>query len=125
VRAVAASDAGPVGGEAAEVVGTGTGGVAVRWPPVGPVPRLLIVAPTPIGALDDRMRPHFAPEHRAQEVSRELAAAYRAVAAATGAAFFDAGTVVSVGSDGVHLDIAGQRVLGNALAEQVRAILED
>jgi lysophospholipase L1-like esterase len=49
VRAVAASDAGPVGGEAAEVVGTGTGGVAVRWPPVGPVPRLLIVAPTPIG----------------------------------------------------------------------------
>jgi lysophospholipase L1-like esterase len=125
VRAVAASDAGPVGGEAAEVVGTGTGGVAVRWPPVGPVPRLLIVAPTPIGALDDRMRPHFAPEHRAQEVSRELAAAYRAVAAATGAAFFDAGTVVSVGSDGVHLDIAGQRVLGNALAKQVRAILED
>jgi lysophospholipase L1-like esterase len=123
VRAVAASDAGPVGTHGAGAVDVPGGLASGSWPPVGPVPRLLIVAPAPIGALDDRMRPHFAPEERAREVSRGLATAYQAVAVETGADFFDAGTVVSVGSDGVHLDIAGQRALGAALAEQARAIL--
>lgn len=126
VRAVAASDAGPVGeaGPVEDVV-TGRNGkptFASSWPAVGPVPQLLIVAPAPIGTLDERMSPHFAPEARAREVSRGLAAAYRFLAAETGAAFFDAGTVVTAGSDGVHLDIAGQRAFGAALAEAVRAM---
>jgi lysophospholipase L1-like esterase len=135
VRAVAASDAGPVGeaglggGGERPTVTSSTAASAradaspASWPPVGPVPQLLIVAPAPIGTLDERMRPHFAPEARAREVSRGLAAAYRALTEETGAAFFDAGTVVGAGSDGVHLDIAGQRALGAALAEQVRGIM--
>lgn len=137
-RIVAASEAGPAsdtesavsnpgggGGVPASPARASAAGDARAWPPVGPAPRLLIVAPAPIGALDDCMYPHFAPEDRAREVSRGLPSAYRSVAEETGAAFFDAGTVVAVGSDGVHLDIAGQRVLGSALAEQVRAILVD
>jgi len=70
-RIVAAMDAGPVGVGTAES-GAGTDGPATAWPPVGPVLRLLILAPTPIGTLDDRMPPHFAPESRAREVPQGL-----------------------------------------------------
>ena len=41
----------------------------------------------------------------------------------TGCFHFDANRVVSVGSDGVHLEPAAHRTLGAALAQQVEAIL--
>jgi len=115
--AVAVSEAGP----GTEGIHDGAPGLA--WPPARSVPRLLIVAPAPIGDLDDDMRPHFAPQERATAVSRGLAGAYRQLAEQLGADFFDAVPVVEVGSDGVHLTVAGQRALGVALAEQVRELM--
>lgn len=54
-----------------------------------------------------------------------LAPAFRQVAADSGAAFFDAASV-AVGdaeSDGVHLDAANSRAIGEALAPVVARLL--
>ncbi len=56
-------------------------------------------------------------------MSRELAGVYRKLAEQLGAEFFDAAPVAEVGSDGVHLTVAGQRSLGVALAEKVRELM--
>ncbi len=51
------------------------------------------------------------------EKSSALPAAYRAVAESRGCGFFDAGAVVNPGAaDGVHLDLEGHGLLGEALA---------
>jgi lysophospholipase L1-like esterase len=57
--------------------------------------------------------------------SGDFAANYRVVAAATGAAFFDAGSVATAttGGDGVHLDAANTRAIGEALAPVVQQML--
>ncbi|MFW5828493.1 MAG: SGNH/GDSL hydrolase family protein [Alkalispirochaeta sp.] len=117
VEAVAVSEAGPAPAGSRDVA------PASAWPPARSVPRLLIVAPAPIGDLNDDMRPHFAPQERATAVSRELAGVYRKLAEQLGAEFFDAAPVAEVGSDGVHLTVAGQRSLGVALAEKVRELM--
>jgi lysophospholipase L1-like esterase len=125
-EAVARSEAGPVADSnpGAAVAARGHAPAAgPTWPPVVPVPELLIVAPAPIGDLNDDMRPHFAPQERATTVSRGLAGAYRQLAEQLGAGFFDAGPVAEVGSDGVHLTVTGQRALGAALAEKVRELM--
>lgn len=58
------------------------------------------------------------------ERSKGVAAAYRKIAEAAGASFFDAGSVIQTdGSDGVHFAGETQRKLGEALAEQVRMTL--
>lgn len=126
-EAVAVSEAGPVN-DSGTTEGPGAAGghdvaSGPAWPPARSVPRLLIVAPAPIGDLNDDMRPHFAPQERATAVSRELAGVYRKLAEQLGAEFFDAAPVAEVGSDGVHLTVAGQRSLGVALAEQVRELM--
>ncbi|HET9018109.1 MAG TPA: hydrolase, partial [Acetobacteraceae bacterium] len=57
--------------------------------------------------------------------SRELPPFYEAAARAAGAAFLDAGTVISTdGADGVHLSADMQRRLGLAIAEAVRPLLD-
>lgn len=86
-------------------------------------PEVLLVAPPPMG-----------PQTVFAEVfegdvgvarSEGLAPAYRAVAEAAGAGFFDAGSVIETdGSDGVHFTAETQRALGAAMAEQVRDALE-
>lgn len=56
--------------------------------------------------------------------SQRLADRYAPMAAMAGAAFCDAAAVVSPGiADGVHLDAAGQRLLGTRLATEVAALL--
>ena len=59
------------------------------------------------------------------EKSKELPQLYRGVAQLGGAAFFDAGTVISTdGADGLHLTGEAQKKLGTAVASKVKGILK-
>lgn len=56
--------------------------------------------------------------------SKKFAFYYRHVAQAQGAAFFDAATVAEPSPvDGVHMDAASHRALGEALAQEVRKLI--
>lgn len=95
------------------------GGVGTTYP----APRVLLVAP-PLPA--ERMPdPWFTLMFDgAREKLAAVRDAYRALAASTGAAFFDAGAVIpEVGADGLHLSEQNNAVLGRALAEEVRHLL--
>ncbi|WP_116081839.1 GDSL-type esterase/lipase family protein [Tropicimonas sp. IMCC34011] len=46
------------------------------------------------------------------------------IADRTGCFHFDCNSVASVGTDGIHLDVEGQRALGRALAPKVASILK-
>ena len=62
---------------------------------------------------------------RGNEASQKLAAAYSAVAAEMGCAFFDAATVArTTPLDGVHLDAENTRAIGAALAPIIRDLLK-
>ena len=79
-------------------------------------PALLVVAPPP----------HVGPRHPESRVaqSRRLAPLFRAEAEAAGAAFFDAGSVISASEvDGTHLDAEATAGLGRALAPLCREML--
>jgi lysophospholipase L1-like esterase len=96
---------------------------AIRRAPLeggGSAPGILLVAPPPL-------RPRNGTEEKfagAAAPSGELAARQRAVAAQKGCGFFDAGGVIETSAvDGVHLDSAAHRALGEALAPIVRALL--
>ena len=94
------------------VLGSGTG-------PGGKPPRLLIVAPFPLGE-GIRSSPFgeiFGYE-RGLEKSKLLASRYEAEAAALGAGFLDAGGIVTAHPlDSLHLSAASHRRLGLAMAE--------
>jgi lysophospholipase L1-like esterase len=97
---------------------------AIRAAPVEPgmpMPRILVVAPPAIGNPSGSSAPKFA---GGQRKSIGLADAYRTVCADAGCDFFDAGSVVSSSKvDGVHLDLDQHLVLGKALAELVKVLL--
>ena len=58
------------------------------------------------------------------EKSKKLGKEYKRVAEDRGVAFLDAGTVIASSPvDGIHLDKAGQRKLGEAIAAMVPGIL--
>jgi lysophospholipase L1-like esterase len=82
--------------------------------------KLLLVAPAPIecvGWLADVFEGGEGP-------SRLLGKYYAAQAAAFGAGFLDAGTVVRVSPiDGIHLDERAQDALGRSIASAVRSLL--
>lgn len=84
------------------------------------VPRILVVAPPHVRA--GRLgRPA---QNRSVAESEALAGLYAEVATATGCSFFDAALVVQASSvDGVHLDAAATRRLGEALSDPVRELL--
>lgn len=87
--------------------------------PRGGVPRIVLVAPPTLGALKGMMTLFFG---GAEATSHELARQYAIVAEACGARFLDASRVVQAsGADGVHLDADGQRKLGVAIAELIKA----
>jgi lysophospholipase L1-like esterase len=94
------------------------GGVGTTYP----APKVLVVAPPPLADIPD---PWFAMGYEGgREKSARLAEVYRAMAAFTGASFFDAGSVISTdGVDGVHLTAQNNRDLGEALAPVVRDLL--
>jgi lysophospholipase L1-like esterase len=85
-------------------------------------PQVLLIAPAPLEP------PGSIPESSglaaAVDESRRLGPLYREVAANADVAFLDAGEVATVTPlDGIHLDAAGHRALGLAVAEVVRQIL--
>lgn len=86
--------------------------------PDGATPRLIVMAPAPIkevGFLGEIFAGGAAK-------SRELAARYRQVAEAQGAAFVEAGAIIQVSPvDGVHFEADQHRRLGEHLVGVVRA----
>jgi len=87
-----------------------------------PAPKVLVLCPPPLGPL--------APQSFADmfaggiEKSKELPPYYRAIATAAKAEFLDLGQLTSTdGMDGVHLTAAGQRTIGEGVAERVKKIL--
>jgi len=90
--------------------------------PDGGSPRVLLVAPPPLGELTASSEVWGFGEARAK--SERFAAQYRTVAEHKGVAFLDAGPVAAVDlADGVHLTAAGHAALGRAIAGAVREIL--
>lgn len=85
------------------------------------VPQILIVAPPHCVRLDSGEAPMSG---RELAVSQEFSPAYAQIAAETGCGFFDAATVARPsGLDGVHLDAANTRAIGDALVDIVRQML--
>ena len=85
-------------------------------------PKVLMVCIAPLVKADafaQIIDPH------AVEISRKLAPFYKACAGECGAAFFDAGTVVTSCSpaDGIHWEAEDHRRFGKAMAAEVKALL--
>ena len=101
-------------------IGACAGGVGTSYP----APRVLLVCP-PVPAVSPD--PWFgAIFDGSREKVLALPPLYRAVAAFSGAAFLDAGQVITTdGVDGVHLTEANNADLGAAIAEAVRALLAE
>jgi lysophospholipase L1-like esterase len=88
-----------------------------------PPPQVLIVAPPAVEALGPTAAfPLLSP--RSSE-GANLATAYAIVATSTGASFFDSAPIASArgGGDGVHLDAANTRAIGEGLAPVVAGLL--
>ncbi|MCU0504641.1 MAG: SGNH/GDSL hydrolase family protein [Chloroflexi bacterium] len=98
--------------------------LASRSGRAGGPPRVLLVSPPRLGAATDMsMLWGFG---AARESSAGLGPLYRTAAGALGCAFLDADPLVTMDpADGVHLDAGGHAVLGAAIAEAVRTLLDD
>ena len=88
-----------------------------------PAPQILIVSPP---AVSRTTNAEFAEMFSGgDEASKRLSAQYVALADEAGCGFFDAGAVAETSPlDGVHLDAANTRKIGEALAPLVRVMLE-
>ena len=86
-------------------------------------PEILLVAPPTVVPTDNA---EFREIYTGGEASsKRLAGLYEALADEAGCGFLDAGTVASAASiDGVHLDAANTRKIGEALAPVVRMMLQ-
>lgn len=90
-------------------------------PDAGP-PRVLLVAPPPLG--EGSAASEVWGFGSAREASRSFGRLYRTVAELKGVAFLDAGPVAEVDpADGVHLTPAGQAALGRTVATAVQGLL--
>jgi lysophospholipase L1-like esterase len=88
--------------------------------PGGKAPEVLVVVPPPVGRLTDAAQMF----RGAEEKSRDFSEQYRRVARQRGCALLDAGrVVVSSDEDGIHLEAAGHRKLGEAVAARTREML--
>lgn len=89
--------------------------------PDGGAPRVLLVAPPPLGELTAYSEVWGFEEARAK--AAQFPRLYATVAEMKGAAFFDAGSVVTPDpADGVHLTAEAQTALGRAIAARVREL---
>lgn len=89
--------------------------------PGGTAPKLLLIAPPPLGSLNPEMALFYS---GGQTTSRGLSTTYATTAERFGISFLDAGQVTKVSAvDGVHLDPEGQRALGQAVADKVMPLL--
>ena len=88
-------------------------------------PQVMLISPPPLG---DAIDPAAAEDFRgSDEKITVLPDVYARIAEAAGAHFFDAASVVEkdeVGTDGIHLLVQGNRDLGEAVAAEIREILE-
>ncbi|MFC3205143.1 SGNH/GDSL hydrolase family protein [Aquamicrobium soli] len=93
------------------------------YPGGGHASDILLVAPPPIVATENA---EFTELFAGGEASSQrLAGLYEEVADETGCGFFDAGKVAqATPRDGVHLDVANTRKIGEALAPVVRLMLQ-
>ncbi|MCW8908567.1 MAG: SGNH/GDSL hydrolase family protein [Sedimenticola sp.] len=94
---------------------------SIRQAPIEPgmpIPEILLVAPPRITAPKGVIAPKFeGAEHRCPGLSEAL----EAVAEALSTGFFDANRVIASSSvDGIHLEEASHRILGEALAEELQ-----
>lgn len=89
--------------------------------PAGASPRILLLAPPPLGRLSGRMRHNFSPASIAESLN--LAEHYRLLAEETGCSFLDMGSVTQMDpdGDGVHLSRAGHA----AIAERLKRFFQD
>src|SRR5262249_31835989 len=97
---------------------------AIRHAPIEPgmpVPKILVIAPPPIG---NPKGPIAAKFRGGEEKCRGLAEAYKQICSELSCGFFDAGTVISSSTiDGVHLDADQHIRLGQALDDIVASII--
>lgn len=90
---------------------------------VYPAPRVLLVAPPPLGE-PTVLAETF--DDMSVERSEQLAAVYNLVAEQMGVAFFDAGEVIETdGVDAVHFSAETHQTLGEALAEEIQALMSE
>lgn len=88
-----------------------------------PAPKVLLVSPPPMAK--QTVFSEVFEGDVGVERSKGLAPAYKAIADAAGAAFFDAGSVIQTdGVDAVHFTAPTQGKLGGAMAEEVRRALQ-
>ena len=90
------------------------------------VPQILLVSPPhAVETSNEIMQGYFGAADELMRESRDFSRHYRRHADETGVAFFDAATVAAADPlDGVHLDAANTRAIGEALAPVVRELLE-
>jgi lysophospholipase L1-like esterase len=89
--------------------------------PGGAPPAVLVVAPVPLATEPCPFPLKF---DGARERSLALAEGYRKVAAWLGVSFLDAGAhAICPSPDSIHLDAAGHRALGTAMAAAVRDLI--
>jgi lysophospholipase L1-like esterase len=120
------NDSAPCYGLTAGKIAMNCGGLirAVNASLAGPgatSPKMLLIAPPPLGSLSGVMSLFYA---GGQATSRGLAEAYRTIAGNFGVLFLDAGQVTKVSAvDGVHLDPEGQRALGLAVSKIIAPLM--
>ena len=111
--AVGASDiAAGVGALAELVLASGSG-------PAGGAPRVLLLGLPRLGRIDGRWDESFA---GAAEKAARLPAQLEAIASELGVGFLDLSTVACSDLDGVHLDEAAHRTIGESLARSLAAV---
>ena len=92
------------------------------WGAGMPKPEILIMSPPLIGETDDEYAAGMVELLRLE--SLKLADLYEALAEQTGCAFFDTAKVAKASRvDGVHLDAANSRAIGEAIAPLVKGLL--
>jgi lysophospholipase L1-like esterase len=91
--------------------------------PAGKAPRVLLVAPFPLGeGLASSPFAEMLGGRPEIEKSKLLGSRYEALAHALGIAFLDAGTLVKAHpKDSLHLTAEGQRFLGEGIARTIAA----
>lgn len=113
---VSASDIATSAGVLVEIIQKSAAGIA------GSAPRLLLVAPPPVGRLSEYAEMFDDAEGK----SRKFSEYYRLVAMEYGCAFLDAGAFIrSSDIDGIHFEADQHNRLGLAVAHAVREIYPD